>query len=108
MCLDDIADLGTDSTPNGVEWNVEDAMDRLDGDLAVFAGGLSEWCGVVVGTVNEFRAVATPSNAVIIKLLFVGGGTMLRSNGGVAGEGEGGHIRRYRRLVNSRGTGQGE
>ena len=29
------------------------------------------------------------------------------SNGGVAGEGEGGHIRRYRRLANSRGTGQG-
>lgn len=78
MRLDDIADLGTDSTPNGVEWSVKDAMDRLDGDLAVFAGGLGEWCGVVVGTVNELQVVAAPSNAVIIKLLFVGGGTMLK------------------------------
>ena len=82
-------------------------MDRLDGDLAEFAGGLGEWRGVVVGTVNELRAVAVPSNAVIIKLLFVGGGTVLRSNGGVAGEGEGRYIRRYRRLAKSRGTGQG-
>lgn len=43
--LDDIADLGTDSTPNGVEWSVKDAMDRLDGNLAESAGGLGEWCG---------------------------------------------------------------
>jgi hypothetical protein len=102
MRLENIVDLGPDSTPNGAEWSVKDAIDRLDGDLAKSAGGPSKWCGVVVGTVNELRAVAIPGNAVVIELLFEGSGAVLRSNGDVAGNGKGGHIRRRLCLTDSR------
>ena len=63
------------------------------------ADGLGEGCSEEIRTVNEFRVVAVPGDAVIVgsPLLLVGG--VLGDNGGIAGEGGGGEIRRHCRHV---------
>jgi len=64
--LDHVTNLGTDSVPDTIERGVEDSAERLDGDVGVSADGLGEGRSEEVRTVNEFRVVAVPGDAVII------------------------------------------
>jgi len=95
--LDQVTNLGTDSVPDTIERGVKDSTERLDRDMSMSADGLGEECSEE--TVNEFRGVAVPGDAVIVgsPLVLVGG--VLGDNGGIAGEGEGGEIGRHRRHV---------
>jgi len=66
---DEVTNPGTDGVPDTVQWGVEDAAERLDGDMGVSANRLGEWGGVEVGTIHEFRVVAVSSDAVIVSVL---------------------------------------
>jgi len=44
-------------------------MGRLDGNMGMSADGLGEECSEEIRTVNEFRVVAIPGDAVIVGVL---------------------------------------
>jgi len=97
--LNQVTNLGTDSVPDTIEWGVKDSTERLDRDMGVSANRFREECSEEIRTVNEFRVVAIPGDAIIVgsPLVLVGG--VLGDNGGIAGEGEGRDIRRHCRHV---------
>ena len=97
--LNQVTNLGTDSVPDTIERGAKDSTERLDRDMGVSADGLEEECSEEIRTVNEFRVVAVPGDAIIIgsPLVLVRG--VLGDNGGTAGKGEGGEIGRHRRHV---------
>ena len=97
--LDQVTNLGTDSVPDPIERSVKDSTERLDRDMGVSANGLGEECSEEIRTVNEFRVVAAPGDAVIVGSPLVFVGSVLGDNGGIAGEGEGGEIGRRRSRV---------
>jgi len=99
MDLDQVTNLGTDSVPDTIQWGVEDSAERLDGDMGVSADRLGERRSEEIRTVNEFRVVAVPGDAVIIGHALVLVGTVLGDNGGFAGEGEGGETGRHRQVT---------
>jgi hypothetical protein len=60
--LDQVANLGT-SVPDIIERSAIDSTDRLDRDMGM-AIGLGEGWSEAIRTVNEFRVVVVPSDAV--------------------------------------------
>ena len=86
--LDQVTNLGTDSVPDAIERGVKDSTERLDGDMGVSADGLGEGCSEEIRTVNEFRVVAVPGDAVIV------GSPLVLVRGVLGGE-----IGRHRRHV---------
>jgi hypothetical protein len=62
--LDQVTNLGTDSVPDTIERGVKDSTERLDRDMGVSGDGLGEGCSEEIRTVNEFRVVAVPSDAI--------------------------------------------
>ena len=97
--LDQVTNLGTDSFPDTIERGVKDSTERLDRDMGVSAGGLGEGCSEEIRTVNEFRVVAVPGDAVIVgsPLVLIGG--VLGDNSGTASKSEGREIGRHCRHV---------
>ena len=87
--LDQVTNLGPDDVPDTIERGVKDSSHRLHRDMGVSADRLGEGCSEVIRTVNKFRVVAVPGDAVIKRppLVIVGGAL-----GGVA---EGGEIERH-------------
>jgi hypothetical protein len=51
--LDQVTNLATDSVPDTIERGVEDAAERLDGDVGVSAGGLGEGRRLIVVRKSE-------------------------------------------------------
>ena len=95
--LDQVTNFGTDNVPDTIERGVKDATERLDREMDESADGLGEGCSEEIRTVNEFRVVAVPGDAVIVRssLVFVGG--VLGENSGITGDGGGGRIGRHHR-----------
>lgn len=56
------------------------------------ADGLGEGHSEEVRTINEFRVIAIPGDAIIIGQPLILVGTILGDNSGIAGEGEGREI----------------
>ena len=104
--LDQVADLGTNSVPDTIQRGVEDSAERLDGEMGVSADGPGEGSSEVVRAVNEDRVVAVPSDAVIIGRPLVHVGAVLGDSGGIAGEGEGGEMRRHELVAQGWGAEQ--
>ena len=73
--LDQVTNLGTHIAPDTIEQGVKDSTERLDRDMGVSADRLGEEFCEEVRTVNEFRVVAVPGDAVIVgsPLILVGG-----------------------------------
>lgn len=51
------------------------------------ASGPGEGCGVEIGMVKEFRVVAIPGDAVIVRFLLILIGGVLGDNSGITGKG---------------------
>lgn len=68
------------------------------------AGGLGEWRSEIVRTVQEFRVVAVPSDAIVVGHPFVGIGAALGNNGGFAGKSEGREIGRHGQMGRTYGV----
>ena len=76
--LDQVTNLGTDSVPDTIERGVKDSTERLDRDMGVSADGLGEGCSEEIRTVNEFRVVSVPGDAIIVGSPLVLAGGVLR------------------------------
>jgi hypothetical protein len=97
LSLDQVTDLRTDKVPDSVQWGVKYSVCRLDGDVHKSASRLGEWCSEQIRAINQFRVVAIPGDAIIVRspLVLIRG--ILGAN--AANTGEGREIRRHRSQV---------